>query len=142
MMPKKTLKEYRRVTMILYETALLVYVAGPLSGGETAKNVYDAMQAGHAVMDAGHVPYIPHLDVIMTMQRPRPYEEWIAADFAVIRRCDILWRIPGRSPGAIRESAEALRLSIPVVRSYEELLKVADDIFAHRQPKEKASANL
>lgn len=115
--------------------AKLVYVAGPLEGGETAKNVHNAIKAGHFVMDIGHVPYVPHLDVIMTMQRPRKYEEWIAADFVIITRCDVLWRTPGVSPGADREVEFAESIGVPVVYTDDELEDLLNDV-------EKASSVL
>lgn len=101
--------------------AKLVYVAGPLTVGEPGHNLHVAMVAGHAVMDIGHVPYVPHLTVIMSLTQPRDYEEWIAADLAIITRCDALWRLPGKSPGGDREVEFAESIGVPVVYSAEEL---------------------
>ncbi len=108
--------------------AKLVYIAGPLSQGETPENIHRAIKAGHFVMDIGHVPFIPHLDVIMTVQRPRLYEEWIAADLCIITRCDVLWRIPGTSPGGDREVEFAESIGVPIVYTEDELEDLLKDV--------------
>lgn len=97
----------------------LVYIAGPYTGGDVAVNVKSAMQAAHAIMDAGHVPHCPHLSHFLHIERPRLYEEWMACDFVMLARCDEVVRLPGESPGADREIVEAGKLGIPVFNSLE-----------------------
>ncbi len=115
--------------------AKLVYVAGPLTQGEPGHNLHVAMVAGHAVMDMGHVPYVPHLTVIMSLTQPRDYEEWIASDLCIITRCDALWRLPGVSLGGDREVEFAESIGVPVVYSADELEDLLKDV-------EKASSVL
>ena len=112
---------------MIKEYAQFVYIAGPLSRGETASNVYTAIKAGHDLLDAGHVPYVPHLDIVMTLQRPRVYEDWIAADNIVIERCDALWRLPGASPGADKEVELAISLGLDVYYNFESLILFCDE---------------
>lgn len=101
-------------------TGLVVYVAGPYSS-DPAAGANAAALAAHALLDAGHYPVVPHLSLLLDLVRHRPYEEWLRHDFALLRRCDALLRLPGHSPGADREVQEAERLGVSVVHSIEEL---------------------
>jgi hypothetical protein len=91
-----------------------VYIAGPYTGGDVAANVHYAIHAAHLCLDQGLPVYCPHLSHFLHIQRARPYEEWMALDLAWLSRSDVLLRLPGVSPGADREVAEAQRLGIPV----------------------------
>ena len=77
--------------------------------------------AGHRAMDLGLAPFVPHLSHYSHRLRPRPYEDWMALDLAFVEVCDILWRLPGDSPGADREVAHARSRGIPVVSSFDAL---------------------
>lgn len=102
-----------------------VYVAGPLtarSGKTQAQHVDDAIDAGTKLLQLGFHPYIPHLSHFWDQRTPRPYEVWMALDFAWIVRCDALLRMPGESPGADREVFKARDLGVPVFYSIEELV--------------------
>lgn len=94
---------------------LRVYVAGPYSHGDIAENVSRAMSLGHALMDAGFTPYVPHLSHFMHLQRQRPYEDWTRHDLEWLAQCDVLVRLPGKSPGADTEVEVALERGLPVV---------------------------
>jgi hypothetical protein len=101
----------------------IVYIAGPYTA-DPDLCTKQAIDAGHAVMDLGMCPIVPHLSHFMNMQRERHYEDWMKIDFEYVMTCDILWRLPGASPGADREVELAKRHGIPVVHSLEELKKV------------------
>jgi hypothetical protein len=103
-----------------------VYVAGPFTPGPTtttAGNVAEAIRVADELLGLGYAPYIPHLDFLWNLVRPRAYEERLALDFVWIIVCDALLRFPGESPGADREVEVARRLGIPVYFSIEELLE-------------------
>lgn len=114
------------------EAVAYIYVAGPLSAptgldDEESKaaveaNVARAIDAGLRLMDEGLCPYVPHLSYFMDKQEARPYEAWMALDFAWISRCCALLRLPGHSPGADREVAHAKELGIPVFNVVEEVI--------------------
>lgn len=93
---------------------LYIYVASPMSkqpieGPRAATKVADQLVA------AGHFPYLPQLDRLWAyMTGEKPYETWLAMDFAWIRKCDCLIRCPGESPGADREVAYAKSIGKPV----------------------------
>jgi len=92
----------------------LIYVAGPLTTGNTIENVRKAIHAGSAILDAGHAAYVPHLSVVWDWVDPRPYEDWMRLDFDIIERCDAVLRLPGECPGCMREAELADRLELPV----------------------------
>lgn len=98
-----------------------VYVAGPYTG-DTLANTHAAIAAGNVLLDAGLWPYVPHLSHYWHEQHPHDYEAWMALDFAWVRRCDALLRMPGTSSGADREVALATEIGIPVFRSPEEVI--------------------
>jgi hypothetical protein len=102
----------------------LVYIASPYSAPTPEgieANVRRQMEVAHEVMDLGHVPFVPNLNHYLDKVRKRTYDEWINADFEVIKRCDILLRLDGRSPGADREVKLAEGLGLPVVHTIAEL---------------------
>lgn len=101
---------------------LRVYVSAPYTHPCPDANTQAAIKAGHALLDAGFVPFVPHLWHFMELQRSRPYEEWMHLDFAWLEQCDVVLRLPGVSPGADREVAWAERRGIRVFQSLEELV--------------------
>jgi hypothetical protein len=97
---------------VLRET---VYVAGPIGKPENhSANVDAALQVASQLLDAGLYPFVPHLCVWWDLHTPRHYESWMKFDMVWLKRCDVLLRIPGHSPGADREVALAKEVGIPV----------------------------
>ncbi len=90
-----------------------VYVAGPYSS-DPETHTRTAIEAGQRIADAGAVPFVPHLYHFWHQQIPGGYEQWMRLDLAWLSKCDALVRLPGESPGADREVAEAERLGLPV----------------------------
>lgn len=84
--------------------------------GDVATNVRAAMDAAEGLLRGGFAPYLPHLDHFWHLVHPHDYETWLALDFAWLAACDVLVRLPGDSPGADREVAEAEHLGILVVQ--------------------------
>lgn len=92
-----------------------IYVAGPLTGsGDLTQNVRRACFVGSAILDAGHVPFVPHTNVMWHGHYPRPEEEWLQWDFQWLDACDALVRLPGASPGSDREVKRAHANGQPV----------------------------
>ena len=109
-----------------------VYVAGPLGPlDQDARmpNVRAAIDAGVALMRAGHTPFVPHL---MHYFEGRPgceslgYEDFMRVDFEWLDDCDCMLRLPGVSPGADREKAFADGRAKPVFDTLEEVLAWGD----------------
>ena len=95
-----------------------VYVAGPISKGDTLLNIRNGIRTGTELIKRGYVPYIPHNDFIQYILDPEAldYETILACDLAWVERCDALLRLPGESPGADREVAHAMEHSLFVAR--------------------------
>lgn len=93
-----------------------VYVAGPYSGGDPVLNVRNAIAVADALLEAGFCPFVPHLCHGWHMVSPKAYEAWMAWDVAWLQKCDVLLRLPGKSPGA----------------DWEEHLAVDEDAAEHR----------
>lgn len=104
----------------------MIYLAGPITKPEPMENVHDAVVIATQLLDSGLVvPFVPHTTALWHMITPRPYEVWMAYDFAVIEHCAAVLRIDGESMGADREVAHADNLGIPVFYSVDELLRWA-----------------
>jgi hypothetical protein len=102
-----------------------VYVAGAYTAPtqqQIEENVTRAIDAGNALIDAGLFPYVPHLSHFQHARKPQHYEVWMTLDFAWVRRCHALLRLPGASSGADREVALARELGLPVFHSVEEVV--------------------
>jgi hypothetical protein len=104
----------------------LVYVAGAYSADDLEQielNVAKAMDTGDRIEDSGLVyAVIPHLSHFRHQRLERSYRHWMAADFALLDRCDALLRMPGPSKGADREVAFAGNRGIPVFNDEAALL--------------------
>ena len=103
---------------------MYVYVAGPY-GSMPESNTHRAIRMGNKLMDAGFIPFVPHVNAhywhsLYNMKE----KEWMAYDLAWLRKCDVVMRMEGESKGADEEVEEAKRLGIPVVYSVDELVKV------------------
>ncbi len=96
---------------------LWVYVSGPYTKDDPVVNTRAALDAGTLILNAGHVPIIPHLSLLWHLIYPRPWGDWIEYDLELIKRCDVLVRLPGESRGADLEVAFAERLQIPIIFS-------------------------
>lgn len=97
--------------------SVLVYVAGPYTHGDTALNVRAAVLAGLQIQQAGHLAFVPHLCHFAHYLVSMGYEAWMAIDLRMLRRCDVLLRLPGYSPGADREVELAKTLGMPMYES-------------------------
>lgn len=87
----------------------LVYISGPFSLGQTDENVHYAIKLANEMIDDGVVtPIVPHLNLLMGVVRPRPYDDWLAYDMEVLAHCDAVFRLPGFSAGADAETRSAL----------------------------------
>lgn len=85
-----------------------IYIAGPLTVGDQAINVRNAMDAGSKLLASGFVPFIPHLTWFWHLCNPEAYDDWIEMDLKWLLKCDALLRLPGESKGADIEVRFAL----------------------------------
>jgi Domain of unknown function (DUF4406) len=100
-----------------------VYVSGPYTKGDPCENTHVAISAGNAILNRGHIPFVPHLSHFWHTMTPRPWEDWIKIDLAFLPACDVVLRLPGESKGADLEVATARELGIPVCYGFEQLFE-------------------
>lgn len=100
-----------------------VYIAGPYTKGDVAKNVRNALEAANKLADLGFAPFVPHLTHFWHLVFPRDYEFWLRLDNTFLPFCDALLRLPGDSHGADEEVALANTKNIPVFYDVPTLLQ-------------------
>lgn len=103
-------------------TRPLIYVSGPMTKGNFIQNIRAGINTGNELRIMGYIPFIPHLSTLWELvANPCPgYEDMMDYDLELVKRCDLIYRMPGESPGADREVALARELGIPVLFSLEE----------------------
>ena len=99
-----------------------VYISGPITLGDQAINIRNAIDAGDAVLSAGHMPYVPHLNHFWHMIYPHHEDQWMALDRAWLIACEALIRLPGASVGSDTEVRWATALAMPVFHSVQQFL--------------------
>lgn len=101
----------------------LIYIAGPYTSGDVARNVARAIEAADEIMEDGRFAvYVPHLSHFWHLHRAHEWEFWMALDQQVLMRCDGLVRLDGESVGADREESWALELGLRLYASVKSLL--------------------
>ena len=70
-----------------------IYIASPYSKGDQALNVRYQHRIWHALLDMGCVPIAPLWSHYQHLAFPRPYQDWIDYDMAIIERCDACIRL-------------------------------------------------
>src|SRR5262245_9980986 len=100
-----------------------VYIAGPLTAsGDSMENIRAALDAAQKVREAGHNPFVPHLNHFWHFLYPASYGEWMAYDLVWLDVCQALIRLPGESPGADIEVRYAKTRRILVYEGVDEFL--------------------
>jgi hypothetical protein len=108
--------------------ALRIYIAGPYTAptlADVTANVERAIDAGLAVWQKGHWPYIPHLTHWIDQRAQArelsiTYDDYLALDMAWLRCCHALLLL-AHSPGANRELAQATALRLRIFHTIEEI---------------------
>lgn len=94
-----------------------VYVAGPLnSSGRQAQNTRRAVDMAEALLNAGFVPFVPHLYAAQWafLHPEKESSEWLKLDFAWLERCQYMVRLYGKSEGSNMEEEHAKACGIPI----------------------------
>ena len=92
----------------------LVYIAGPYTHPDPVVNTRIAIDAWDLLVVAEYTPYVPHASLLIHLIHPKPLEFWYEYDIEIMKRCDIVLRLPGASNGADGEVKAAKELGIPV----------------------------
>lgn len=112
----------------MIDSPIYVYVAGPLSLGDTTINVRRAVDVADALASHGRiVPFVPHLSHFWHFAHMHPYEFWLDMDLAWLEKCDAVLRLSGSSMGADREVSHAKQLGIPVFYNISSLVMWAEE---------------
>jgi hypothetical protein len=101
---------------------MYVYIAGPYTEGDQVLNLRRVLQLGEDLVEAGFTPFLPHLSHFWHLVHPHKKEFWMRWDIEWLKRCEVLFRLPGRSEGAQIEMEIAEKLEIPIVYSIEQLI--------------------
>lgn len=92
---------------------LMVYLASPYTNPEPVQNTRKAIDAWKVLVDAGYLPFVPHLTLLVQLVYPHEPEFWYALDLDFLERCDVLLRLPGESWGADQEVEFCKKHGIP-----------------------------
>jgi len=101
----------------------VIYIASPYTIGDVAENVAVQIDAAHRLLDMGHCPIAPLLSHFLHLQRQRPYKDWTTMDLELVRRSDIVLRLPGESSGADAEVALAYSIGKRVHFGWDSLIR-------------------
>jgi hypothetical protein len=72
----------------------IVYIASPYTRGDTAQNVDFQLRTFNRLMDEGIVwPIAPLWSHFQHTAYPRPYEDWMEYDLALLTKVDALLRL-------------------------------------------------
>ena len=107
-------------------TKQTVYIAAPYTLGDVAVNVRRAIQAADELIEAGFIPYVPHLTHFWHIVSPKLWDFWLELDLCFLLKCDCVLRLNGESKGADREVEIANKAQIPVYHSVSEIVPARD----------------
>lgn len=100
-----------------------IYVAGPISKGDTLAHIANGIHAADRLLEIGFLPFCPHaMSAHWHMLHPKSHSQWMDFDLQWVAVCDGLLRIPGESIGADLEVAFAEENGIPVFHDIEDLV--------------------
>ena len=107
---------------------ITVYIASPYTLGDVGVNVSRQMEMVDILISKSYCPFAPLYSHYQHIFKPRPYEDWMKIDVEMLKRCDVVLRLPGESAGADREVSIAKKCGIPVVYSVKELVQAEINI--------------
>lgn len=110
-----------------------IYIASPYTKGDQAINTRFQMTIWDTLFALGFTPIAPLWSHFQHLHTPRPYEDWVAYDNEIIRRCDACLRLTAthgelgymqhESSGADGEVRLFDRLGKPVFTSVYDLVR-------------------
>lgn len=94
----------------------LLYVAAPYTDPDPVANTHAVCKLATEIYESTPwCPVVPHLAMIWHTVTPRPYDHWLDYCLILMRRCDAIVRLPGKSYGADREMIEAADAGLRVL---------------------------
>jgi len=98
-----------------------IYIAHPISIGTPDVNMRNLIDACEQVWRMGHYAYGALLNLTWEVVYPKSEKQYLEHDIGWLKKCDIVWRLPGESKGADQEVRKAKELGIPICYSLKEL---------------------
>lgn len=93
----------------------LVYIAGPITIPDPIWNTNKAILiADELYRTKICVPLVPHANLVWHLICPHPVDYWYEYDMHILKRCEAVLRLPGKSVGADAEVVQAKQWGIPV----------------------------
>jgi len=122
-----------------------IFVSGPLTNSGTASeaemkvNAWAAIRAGATLVEKGHYPFIPHLNMFVnSVLEDRgvtiPWAQWMDLDDSYLVQCDMLLSL-GSSEGADAEMARAEALGITIFINVGDIPPVSEDHLLQPMPR-------
>lgn len=105
-----------------------VYVAHPIAYGDQFDNVRNALLTADKLIDMGHTPFVPHMNVLWQMITGRKdVDAWLQWDEVWIKQCECLLRLDKTTPsrGCDHEERIATLNRIPIFYSIEDMEEYA-----------------
>lgn len=106
----------------------LIYIAGPFrakDGWLVNANIHTAETAAALIVEDGRAfPVVPH-SLGAHFDRTGTKTYWLDGTLEIMKRCDAVLTLPlwTDSQGARREVAQAMKMSMPVFHSHDELFR-------------------
>ena len=106
---------------------LRVYIAGPITTGDQQVNYIRAKHFCALLLSYGFAVYCVHT-MNVGIEEVISYDQWMENDLTWVGVSDVVFRMPGDSPGADDEVVHAYHEDIAVVYTISELLKFREDL--------------
>ncbi len=117
--------------------ATKVFLASPYRVGNVAQNVRVQHDAFDALNNMDFIPFMPFFMHYQHLVHPKSFDNWMSWCIEWLKVCDLVLRLPGESKGSDLIVAEASRLQIPVLDTWE----ATQDYFQQNQPNYITASN-
>ncbi len=111
-----------------------IYISGPMGLGDQILNqkwIIDAAEKFHVL---GAVSIMPIGSILWHSHYPKTHSLWVTLDCSILLRCDLVFRIPGRSKGADIEEEAARVGRIPHFTDWEKAVKYLELLETEKWP--------
>lgn len=115
---KRTLELYEPNSLQRQTDRPLVYISGPITKGNKTTNFSQACYAQELLMQSGLFSVVnPMLTMLLPQESNITWDCWLATDLDIIKRVDLVVRLPGESRGADCECEYAREIGVPVIEA-------------------------
>lgn len=100
----------------------VVYISGPITNGDLEENCRNAEEVTFKLIQAGFSVICTHSHARNINAWTLTHEEWLNQDKELIRRSDVVFSLPGFSPGGDMERSWATMFSKPIYVNVDDLI--------------------